>query len=144
MASVSASATIQADVLHSFVKQVFERAGVPPEQALDAADVLLYASRRGVDTHGVRNLKPIYIDGFVAGHITPEAFDGGLIALVKDNDIIEINVSTKAITLKVDEKTLHERREKWQQPALNATKGVLFKYAKSVTTAAEGCITDAP
>src|SRR6185503_4183016 len=82
--------------------------------------------------------------GFVVGHITPEAFDGGLIALVKDNDIIEINVSTKAITLKVDEKTIHERREKWQQPALNATKGVLFKYAKSVTTAAEGCVTDGP
>ena len=56
MAAVSASVTIQADVLHSFVKTVFERAGVPPEQAADGADVLLYASQRGVDTHGVGNV----------------------------------------------------------------------------------------
>ena len=49
--------------------------------------------------------------GFVVGHITPEAFDGGLIALVKDNDIIEINVATKTITLKVDEKIIAEREE---------------------------------
>jgi dihydroxy-acid dehydratase len=80
--------------------------------------------------------------GFVVGHITPEAFDGGLIALVRDNDIIEINVATKTITLKVDEKAIAERRERWQQPALKATKGVLYKYARSVTTAAEGCVTD--
>ena len=64
---------IQADVLHNFVSTVFARAGVPPEQAVDAADVLLYASRRGVDTHGIRNLKPIYIDGFTAGHLKPHA-----------------------------------------------------------------------
>ncbi len=81
--------------------------------------------------------------GFVVGHITPEAFDGGLIALVQDNDVIEINVATKTITLKVDEKIIAKRREEWQQPALKATKGVLYKYAKSVTTAAEGCVTDA-
>jgi dihydroxy-acid dehydratase len=80
--------------------------------------------------------------GFVVGHITPEAFDGGLIALVRDNDVIEINVATKTITLKVDEKIIAERRAEWQQPALKATKGVLYKYAKSVTTAAEGCVTD--
>ncbi|MEP6950402.1 MAG: dihydroxy-acid dehydratase [Ginsengibacter sp.] len=80
--------------------------------------------------------------GFVVGHITPEAFDGGLLALVKDDDIVEINVSTKTITLKVDEKIIAERTEKWRQPALKATKGVLYKYARSVTTAAEGCVTD--
>ena len=80
--------------------------------------------------------------GFVVGHITPEAFDGGLLALVKDDDVIEINVATKSITLKVDEKIIAERKEKWRQPALKATKGVLYKYAKSVTTAAEGCVTD--
>jgi dihydroxy-acid dehydratase len=80
--------------------------------------------------------------GFVVGHITPEAFDGGLIAMVRDNDIIEINVATKTITLKVDEKIIAERKGKWQQPALKATKGILYKYAKSVTTAAEGCVTD--
>jgi dihydroxy-acid dehydratase len=81
--------------------------------------------------------------GFVVGHITPEAFDGGLIALVRDNDFIEINVATKTITLKVDEKIIAERRKKWKQPPLKATKGALYKYAKSVTTAAEGCVTDA-
>src|SRR5664279_700303 len=80
--------------------------------------------------------------GFVVGHITPEAFDGGLLALVKDDDVIEINVATKTITLKVDEKIIAERKAKWQQPELLATRGVLYKYAKSVTTAAEGCITD--
>lgn len=72
MAAVSASVTIQADVLHSFVKTVFERAGVPPEQAVDGADVLLYASQRGVDTHGIRNLKPIYIDSITAGQLKPQ------------------------------------------------------------------------
>jgi dihydroxy-acid dehydratase len=46
------------------------------------------------------------------------------------------------MTLKVDEKIIAERREKWKQPALKASKGVLYKYAKSVTTAAEGCVTD--
>ena len=80
--------------------------------------------------------------GFVVGHITPEAFDGGLLALVEDNDIIELNVPEKKITLKVDEKIIAERKAKWQQPKLLATRGVLYKYAKSVTTAAEGCITD--
>ena len=82
--------------------------------------------------------------GFVVGHITPEAFDGGLLALVKDDDVIEINVATKSITLKVSNDEISDRRKKWEQPALKATKGVLFKYAKSVATAAEGCVTDAP
>jgi dihydroxy-acid dehydratase len=82
--------------------------------------------------------------GFVVGHITPEAFEGGLIALVKDDDIIEINVATKKITLKVSGEEIAERKKAWKQPALKATKGILFKYAKSVKTAAEGCVTDAP
>ena len=81
--------------------------------------------------------------GFVVGHITPEAFDGGLLGLVQDDDVIEISVSKKTITLKIDEKIIAERKAKWKQPALKATKGVLYKYAKCVTTAAEGCITDA-
>jgi dihydroxy-acid dehydratase len=80
--------------------------------------------------------------GFVVGHITPEAFDGGLIALVENNDIIEIDVSTKKITLQVSEKEIAERRLKWQQPALKVTKGVLYKYAKCVQNASEGCVTD--
>src|SRR6476659_7912301 len=66
--------------------------------------------------------------GFVVGHITPEAFDGGLIGLVKDNDIIEINVATKAITLKVSAEEIAQRRSNWQQPSPRAVKGILFKY----------------
>lgn len=67
------AAFVQVDHLHQFMRTVFAKAGVPAEQANDAADVLMYASRRGVDTHGVRNLKPIYIDGFDAGHLKPSA-----------------------------------------------------------------------
>ena len=80
--------------------------------------------------------------GFVVGHITPEAFDGGLIGLVQDDDIIELNVATKSMTLKVSEDEIAKRKAAWQQPELKAKKGVLYKYAKYVTTAAEGCVTD--
>ena len=80
--------------------------------------------------------------GFVVGHITPEAFDGGLIALVKDNDIIELDVTKKIIDLKISPEEIIERRKLWNQPALKATKGILFKYAKYVKDASEGCVTD--
>ena len=80
--------------------------------------------------------------GFVVGHITPEAYDGGLIALVQDNDIIELDVKKHTMTLKVDEATIAKRRAAYQQPELKATKGVLFKYARSVKDASEGCVTD--
>ncbi len=80
--------------------------------------------------------------GFVVGHITPEAFNGGLIALVHDDDEIEIDVATKKMTLKVSDAIIAERRKKWQQPALKVTKGVLYKYAQCVKDASEGCVTD--
>lgn len=80
--------------------------------------------------------------GFVVGHITPEAVNGGLIGLVQDDDIIELNVATKKMTLKVTDEIIAERRARWVKPALNASKGVLFKYAKSVKDASEGCVTD--
>jgi dihydroxy-acid dehydratase len=80
--------------------------------------------------------------GFVVGHITPEAYKGGLIALVQDNDIIELDVNKHTMTLKVDEATIAKRRAAYQQPELKATKGVLFKYARSVKDASEGCVTD--
>ncbi len=80
--------------------------------------------------------------GFVVGHVTPEAFDGGLIGLVKDNDRIEINVATKSMTLKVSSEEIALRRANWKQPALKATKGILYKYAKTVKDASEGCVTD--
>jgi dihydroxy-acid dehydratase len=80
--------------------------------------------------------------GFVVGHITPEAFDGGLIALVEDNDIIEIDAIKNSITLKVADEVIAARREKWKQPALKETKGVLYKYARVVKDASQGCVTD--
>jgi dihydroxy-acid dehydratase len=80
--------------------------------------------------------------GFVVGHITPEAFNGGLIALVQDDDIIELDVATKKMTLKVSEEVIAARRSKWQQPKLKETKGVLYKYAMCVKDASEGCVTD--
>jgi dihydroxy-acid dehydratase len=80
--------------------------------------------------------------GFVVGHITPEAFDGGLIGLVKDDDIIKIDIKKNKLTLKVSDKEIEKRRKKWKQPKLKATKGVLFKYAMQVKDASEGCVTD--
>ncbi len=80
--------------------------------------------------------------GFVVGHIAPEAYDGGLIALVKDDDIIEIDITKNTIMLKVDTVELNKRKANWKQPELKATKGVLYKYAKQVKSAADGCVTD--
>ncbi len=80
--------------------------------------------------------------GFVVGHITPEAFEGGLIGLVEDNDIIEIDAIKNSITLKVKDEEIAARRKKWKQPALKATKGVLYKYAQVVKDASQGCVTD--
>ena len=80
--------------------------------------------------------------GFVVGHITPEAFDGGLIGMVKDGDIIEIDATTNSIILKVSEAEIAARKAAWVQPALRVSKGILYKYAKQVSTAAEGCVTD--
>ncbi len=80
--------------------------------------------------------------GFVVGHITPEAFEGGLIGLVQDEDVIEIDVATNKLSLLVDDTVIAERKSKWQQPALRATKGLLFKYAMCVKDASEGCVTD--
>ena len=80
--------------------------------------------------------------GFVVGHITPEAFEGGLIALVKDNDIIKIDIKKNKIKLELSKKEIEKRKDKWKQPALKATKGILFKYAQQVKDASEGCVTD--
>ncbi len=80
--------------------------------------------------------------GFVVGHITPEAFAGGLIALVENDDIIELDVATKKMTLKVSDAVIAERRSKWKQPILKVEKGVLYKYSMCVKDASEGCVTD--
>ncbi|MEO0000071.1 MAG: dihydroxy-acid dehydratase [Bacteroidota bacterium] len=80
--------------------------------------------------------------GFVVGHITPESFDGGGLALVENDDMIEIDAVNNTINVLLDDAVLEARRNNWNQPALAVSKGILYKYAKQVTTAAEGCITD--
>ena len=80
--------------------------------------------------------------GFVVGHITPESFEGGLIGLVQDEDVIELDANSNTINLKVSKEEIAKRKAAWKKPALKATKGILFKYAKSVKNAAEGCVTD--
>lgn len=81
--------------------------------------------------------------GFVVGHIAPEAFDGGTIALVKDGDLIELDAVNNTINLAISVEELEIRRKNWQQPALKVKNGVLYKYAKLVQDASKGCITDA-
>jgi dihydroxy-acid dehydratase len=80
--------------------------------------------------------------GFVVGHITPEAFEGGLIGLVNDEDIIELDATNNTINLKLSDAIIAERKSNWQQPKLKATKGILYKYAMCVKDASEGCVTD--
>ena len=80
--------------------------------------------------------------GFVVGHITPEAYKGGLIGIVEDGDIIELNVPKRSMTLKVDEATIAKRSAAKPTPTLKVTNGVLYKYAKLVKDASEGCVTD--
>ncbi|MGN7783006.1 dihydroxy-acid dehydratase [Niabella sp. 22666] len=80
--------------------------------------------------------------GFVVGHVTPEAFEGGLIGFVQDDDIIEIDAVNNKLTLKVSEEEIAQRKANWKQPALKVTNGVLYKYAKLVKDASQGCVTD--
>ncbi|QJB33347.1 dihydroxy-acid dehydratase [Chitinophaga oryzae] len=80
--------------------------------------------------------------GFVVGHITPEAFEGGNIALVEDGDMIEIDAVNNTINMEVSNEELAARRARWTAPALKVSNGILFKYAKLVKNATEGCVTD--
>ncbi len=80
--------------------------------------------------------------GFVVGHITPEAFEGGAIALIKNGDGITIDSTKREINLNVNDKELSERMKKWRSPKPKETKGVLAKYAKLVSSASEGAVTD--
>lgn len=80
--------------------------------------------------------------GFVVGHITPEAQDGGNIALLKDGDTITIDAVAKTLSVHLSDAELATRREQWQAPPLNASQGILLKYAYSVASASEGCVTD--
>jgi dihydroxy-acid dehydratase len=80
--------------------------------------------------------------GFVVGHITPEAQSGGTIALVKDGDIIVIDAKNKTINVKLSQEELALRKAAWTSPEPKHKKGILYKYAKIVSTASEGCVTD--
>ena len=80
--------------------------------------------------------------GFVVGHITPEAQEGGTIALVKDGDLITIDAETNSIDLEVSEEELNNRRKNWKAPKLKFNRGVLYKYARTVSSASKGCVTD--
>ena len=80
--------------------------------------------------------------GFVVGHIVPEAFEGGTIAIVENGDIITIDSEKNKIFVDISDKEIMERKEKWKQPDLKIKKGILYKYLKSVSNASNGCVTD--
>ena len=81
--------------------------------------------------------------GFMVGHVAPEAYVGGPIALVKNGDEITINTETTVIELHVSEEELAKRKESWRKPKPNYTSGALAKYATLVGSAAQGAITTA-
>ena len=80
--------------------------------------------------------------GFVVGHVSPEAQDGGNIALVKDGDIITIDAVNNSIKMEISNEELAERKAIWKRPDLKFDRGILYKYAKTVSSASEGCVTD--
>jgi len=76
------------------------------------------------------------------GHITPEAQEGGPLALVRNGDIISIDARNNELNLKISPEEFEKRRSEWTKPAYKADKGVLLKYIRSVSPASEGCVTD--
>ena len=80
--------------------------------------------------------------GFVVGHITPEAQDGGAIALIEDGDIISIDTISNKLDVKLSNEELVRRKSKWVAPAIKITKGLLYKYTQTVSSASQGCVTD--
>ena len=80
--------------------------------------------------------------GFIVGHIVPEAQEGGVIALLKDGDIITIDAENNKLTVDISEEVLKSRKQEWKAPPLAATQGTLLKYIKNVSSASLGCVTD--
>ncbi|MBT8296995.1 MAG: dihydroxy-acid dehydratase [Maribacter sp.] len=80
--------------------------------------------------------------GFVVGHVCPEAQEGGMIGLLKDGDIITIDAEKNSISVALSEDEIKARRGNWIQPPLKVRKGSLYKYAKTVSSASQGCVTD--
>ncbi len=80
--------------------------------------------------------------GFVVGHVSPEAQEGGNIALLKDGDMVTIDAEKNIISVDLSEEELQLRRANWKQPDLKVKRGSLYKYAKTVSSASQGCVTD--
>ncbi|WP_159946633.1 dihydroxy-acid dehydratase [Polaribacter septentrionalilitoris] len=80
--------------------------------------------------------------GFVVGHITPEAINGGAIGLIETGDKIRISAEDNSINVLISDEELAERRANWTAPEPKHKKGILYKYAKSVASASKGCVTD--
>jgi dihydroxy-acid dehydratase len=80
--------------------------------------------------------------GFIVGHVTPEAQDGGPIALVRDGDRITIDVPRREMNVELDDAVFAARRQQWTPPPLKVSAGVLAKYVRLVQPASEGCVTD--
>ncbi|GIW93296.1 MAG: dihydroxy-acid dehydratase [Pirellulaceae bacterium] len=80
--------------------------------------------------------------GFIVGHITPEAQEGGPIALVQDGDMVTIDAENNRIDVALDEHQWQERRRRWKAPPYKVQSGALYKYIKCVRSASEGCVTD--
>jgi dihydroxy-acid dehydratase len=81
--------------------------------------------------------------GFIVGHVTPEAQEGGPIALVRNGDRITVDAVARTLDVQLDEAQMAARRKGWRPPPLKVTRGVLYKYIQTVKPASEGCITDA-
>ena len=80
--------------------------------------------------------------GFIVGHVTPEAQDGGPIALVCSGDVVTIDADQNVISVDVSESEMQVRRAAWTQPPFKAQRGTLAKYIRLVKSASEGCVTD--
>ncbi|MGC9341835.1 MAG: dihydroxy-acid dehydratase, partial [Bacteroidales bacterium] len=80
--------------------------------------------------------------GFVVGHVTPEAFEGGLIGLIKDGDTITIDAVNNRLEVKLTEEEIARRKKAWKKPLPKTKTGMLKKYIKLVSSASEGCVTD--
>jgi dihydroxy-acid dehydratase len=80
--------------------------------------------------------------GFIVGHITPEAQEGGAIALVRDGDMITIDASKNAVDVQIEDGEMNRRRKDWEPPPYKVSGGTLYKYIRSVGPASEGCVTD--
>ena len=80
--------------------------------------------------------------GFIIGHITPEAQEGGPIGLVRDGDLITIDAAACMLSVDVSDAEMSARKKAWKAPAPKASSGVLAKYVRLVKSASEGCVTD--